>query len=79
MEDYATLHDHINYLHPSIDDMTILFLSQSFMYLLLASAYLQIEWHTPPLIPFSTINKEWISVKRSVKRSKAASHASPGP
>ena len=45
--------------------MTILKISLSFIYLLLAFAYLLIKWHIPPLIPFSIINKISMSVNRS--------------
>ena len=51
-----------------------------FMYLLLAFAYRQIEWHIPPLILFSTIN----NITKSVQKSnftlvffKAACHGNP--
>ena len=42
-----------------------LFMSWSFMYLLLAFGYRWIAWHIPPLIPFFTINNISISVIRS--------------
>ena len=42
-----------------------LFLSYNFMYLLLSFAYIWIERHSPPLIPFSTIANITISIKRS--------------
>ena len=51
------------------------------MCLLLAFAYRRIAWHTSPLIPFSTIYNESISVKRSKGNLvffKAACHANPG-
>ena len=41
------------------------FLSKFFMYLLLAFAYLLIERHIPPLIPFLIINSASISVNSS--------------
>ena len=53
----------------------------SFMYLLLALAYQKMEWHIPPLIPFSTINNRSTSIKRSnmtLVFYKAACHADPG-
>ena len=58
-----------------------LFLSYSFIYLLLAFAYWWIAWHTSPLIPFSTINSISISINNSDFTSvlfKAACHANPG-
>ena len=51
------------------------------MYLLLAFAYRQIEWHILPLKPFYTINEISISAKRSTFTLvffKAALHANPG-
>ena len=41
------------------------FLSEYFIYLLLAFAYQWMAWHIPPLIPFSTINNISISVNKS--------------
>ena len=41
-----------------------LFLSNYFMHLLLAFSYRWIAWHSPFLIPFSTINNISISVNR---------------
>ena len=57
-----------------------LFLSQFFMYLLLAYAYLCTAWHIPPHIPFSTISNISTSVKSSNFISvflKHACHANP--
>ena len=51
------------------------------MYLLLALANLETEWHIPRLIAFSTINNMSISVKRSnfiLVFLKAVCHANPG-
>ena len=51
------------------------------MYLLLAFAYLLIEIHIPPLIPFLTINNISMSVNSSVSTSvffKAAYNADSG-
>ena len=42
-----------------------LFLSESFMYLLLAFVYWWITWHIPLLIPFSAINNISVSVNSS--------------
>ena len=42
-----------------------MFLSQFYIYLLFALAYLCIAWHIPPLVPFSTINNISISVNNS--------------
>ena len=42
-----------------------LFLSKSFMYLLLACAYQWISWHIPHLMPFLTINNISVSLNKS--------------
>ena len=58
-----------------------LFLSYSFMYLLLAFAYRSIACHIPPLISFLTINIIWISAENSnfnLVFFKAACYANPG-
>ena len=63
-----------------------LFLSYSFIYLFLPFAYRWIEWHNPPLIPFSNIINISISVNKSnffknlitSAFFKAACHANPG-
>ena len=54
------------------------FLSEYFIYLLLAFAYQWMAWHIPPLIHFSTINNISISVNKSNSTSvffKAAYYA----
>ena len=73
---FGTLLNHINYLHSNIEDMTILY----FYYNLSCICYLEcrwIEWYTPLLIPFSTINNISITVKRS-NFTLVFCHANPG-
>ena len=53
----GTFHNHIDYLHPNIEYMAILY----FFYNLSCICYYLL--HIPPLIPFSTINNILISVK----------------
>ena len=59
-----------------IDDFFLL--SQYFMFLLLAVAYLQIDWHIPLLIPFSTINNISTSIIRSDLTLILSCHANAG-
>ena len=54
-----------------------LFLSCSFIYLLLTFVHLLIEWHIHPLVPFSIVTFLTVPVLLSVPF-KAACHANPG-
>ena len=81
-EAFATLPNHINYLHPSIEYMTIFHIYHKLPGIIYQLSHIdkqsEIFLH---LIPFSTSNNISISVKRSNFNFvffKAAYHANPG-
>ena len=80
LEAFTTLPKHKNYLHLNIQDVVILYFYHNHSCICCWLLDI-IEWHIPPLKPFSTINIISVSVKIynfTLVFIKATCHTNPG-